>query len=237
MAQPFAPWLTLDLQGLPDSVTTSVHPTTGSRTWTPLVPPGHATLGPTTLPQGPSLPATFPGSTVEPIQPQIEILPGEDFEEINARIPGFGAGAELPSPGLVFANEPAKPLEVGRYKDLRRRSINDEMDVDHIVSRKALEIHILKLNSNLTIRERKNLLEMAPSVVIPAIVHRRFSETYGGRNTKAKQVEDAADIKGAVNSNVDALKPGLLEYGFSEVEVEMVRQQLHELHKFVGWYE
>ncbi|WP_256584578.1 hypothetical protein [Pseudomonas sp. Irchel 3F5] len=200
------------------------------------MPPGREALGPTALPPGPSIPAVLPGTPLAPARPQIEILPGENIEDINANIPGFGAGTELPSPGLVFALEPAKPLETGDYIDIRRRSINDDMDADHIVSRKALELFIDNNYLEIDVRLKKSFLEQAPSIVIPSSVHRRFSETYGGRNTKAKQKKDAADLRAAVDSNMDALKSGLLEYGFTDQEVERTRHQLHELHQAKGWY-
>ncbi|CAK9892122.1 MULTISPECIES: S-type pyocin domain-containing protein [Pseudomonas] len=236
VTQPFAPWLSLELQGSLDLVTTQAHSVSGNRTWTPLVPPGREALGPTALPPGPSIPAVLPGTPLAPARPQIEILPGENIEDINANIPGFGAGTELPSPGLVFALEPAKPLETGDYIDIRRRSINDDMDADHIVSRKALELFIDNNYLEIDVRLKKSFLEQAPSIVIPSSVHRRFSETYGGRNTKAKQKKDAADLRAAVDSNMDALKSGLLEYGFTDQEVERTRHQLHELHQAKGWY-
>jgi len=133
--------------------------------------------------------------------------------------------------------EPAKPLEVGEYKDLSRRSINDLMDVDHIVSRKAYQVYLASSESGLSAVEVKALLETAPSIVIPAEVHRKFSETYGGRNNKARQSKDASNIREAVDSNMDALKPGLLEYGFSDDGIEAARQQLHALHQQKGMYE
>lgn len=67
-------------------------------------------------------------------------------------------------------------------------------------------------------------------------VHQNYSETYGGRNTKARQSKDAADLRTAVNSNVDAIKRGLLEEGFSELDIEAARQQLHDLNRAQGWY-
>lgn len=79
-------------------------------------------------------------------------------------------------------------------------------------------------------------LLQAPSIAIPAGVHQKFSETYGGRNTKSKQAQDAADLRTAVDSNFDAIKRGLLEEGFAEADIEGARSGLHELHEKQGWY-
>ncbi len=84
--------------------------------------------------------------------------------------------------------------------------------------------------------EIDSYLRRAPSIAIPADVHRKYSETYGGRNTKSKKTLDAADLRTAVDSNFDANKIGLLEQGFSETDIEIARDQLHTLSKKQGWY-
>lgn len=53
---------------------------------------------------------------------------------------------------------------------------------------------------------------------------------------KAKQRLDASNLKAAVNSNFDAIKRGLLEEGYAEVDIEKAREELHNLHKEQGWY-
>jgi hypothetical protein len=76
----------------------------------------------------------------------------------------------------------------------------------------------------------------APSIAIPTAVHRKYSETYGGRNNARKQAADAFDLRMAVDTNFDALKPGLIESGFSESEIELGRDLLHKLSNDQGWY-
>ncbi|MGJ7547346.1 S-type pyocin domain-containing protein [Pseudomonas alloputida] len=232
VVQPFQPWFASSVALAFDPAVVQGQPT---RTWTPLVVPGAELLGPTRLPEAPSLPGILPGAPTDPVGPSLEILPGENPSETGAIIPGFGSDTDLPEPGLVNY-EPARPLEVGEYKDLRRRSINDRMDVDHIVSRKAYERFLIQNKPGLRSHELKALLEAAPSIVIPAEVHRKFSQTYGGRNTVARQLKDASDLRAAVDSNMDALKPGLLEYGFDEIKIEEARQKLHALHQQIGLY-
>lgn len=232
VVQPFQPWFAPSVALAFDPAVVQGQPT---RTWTPLVAPGAELLGPTRLPVAPSLPGILPGAPTDPVGPSLEILPGEIPGETGAIIPGFGSDTDLPQPGLVN-HEPAKLLEVGWFRDLRRRSINDKMDVDHIVSRKAYERFLIKNNPRLSGREIKALLEAAPSIVIPAEVHRKFSQTYGGRNTAARQIKDASDLRAAVDNNMDALKPGLLEFGCSDIDIENARQQLHALHQQLGLY-
>ncbi|MFK3816663.1 S-type pyocin domain-containing protein [Pseudomonas sp. NPDC089407] len=134
--QPYAPWFAASVALAFDAAPVQGQP---SHNWTPLVAPGAELLGPTRLPEAPQQPGILPGTTTDPVKPSLEILPGENPGETGAIIPGFGGDVDLPEPGLVN-NEPAEPLEVGEYKDLSRRSINDLMDVDHIVSRRAYQI-------------------------------------------------------------------------------------------------
>ncbi|UQS88324.1 hypothetical protein M5C90_21770 [Pseudomonas chlororaphis subsp. piscium] len=89
---------------------------------------------------------------------------------------------------------------------------------------------------DITERQIQDFLRKAPSIAIPRIVHQKYSETYGGRNTKLQQAKDAADLRTAVDTNLDATKPYLLEEGFSEEQIETARTDLHNLHQKQGWY-
>jgi hypothetical protein len=211
-------------------------PTVGIGTWTPLVPPGSEHLGPTTTPISPSTPTAYPGNPFIPILPANETFPAVDEGQAGASIPGFPGDMELPSPDLVFAGPPVEPLEVGPYNELSGRSRGDGLDIDHIPSQKALELYLRNNFPHMSPRERRNFLQRAPSIAIPFNVHRKFSETYGGRNTSSKQGQDAINIESSVDQNFDAIKTGLLEAGFAEAEVEAGRKKLHGLHKEQGWY-
>ncbi|KFE57920.1 hypothetical protein [Pseudomonas syringae] len=111
------------------------------------------------------------------------------------------------------------------------------LDIDHIVSKQALKRHIVRVYPEMPGKMLEGYLARGPSIAIPHEVHRRFSETYKGRNTKEKQAQDAKDLRAAVNSNFDAIKTGLLEMGFEEAQIEKAREELHELNKEQGWYE
>ncbi|VVN04746.1 S-type pyocin domain-containing protein [Pseudomonas fluorescens] len=208
----------------------------GVGTWTPLVPPGSEHIGATTSPIAPIVPVVHPGSPAIPVLPENETFPAVDEGEIGAKIPGFPGDADLPSPGLVFVGPPVEPLEVGPYKEMSRRSYKDGMDIDHIPSKKALEMHIKQEFPNLDAHEIKILLNNAPGIAIPTEVHRNFSETNGWLNTPSKIKNDALDLRAAVDGNFDAIKEGLLKLGFEEAELEIARMALHKLHNDQGWY-
>lgn len=208
----------------------------GTRTWTPLIPPGSELLGPTELPMAPEQPTLCPGEATDPVGSQSEALPAVDPADVNASILGFGEDDDLPSPDLVFAGPPVEPLEVGPYNELSGRSRLDGLDIDHIASRQALKRYVLTKDPRMTTREVYDLLRKAPSIAIPTSVHQKFSATYGGRNTQAKQTEDALDLRAAVDRNLNAIKPGLLEAGFVDSDIEAARLKLHELNVKQGWY-
>ncbi|WP_248742870.1 MULTISPECIES: S-type pyocin domain-containing protein [unclassified Pseudomonas] len=212
-------------------------PPVGIGTWTPLVPPGSEHLGPTTTPISPSTPTIYPGNPLIPILPANETFPAVDEGQTGASIPGFPGDMELPSPDLVFAGPPVEPLEVGPYNELSGRSRGDGLDIDHIPSRRALDFHLRYAFPELGRQERADMVKKAPSVAIPAQVHRKFSETYGGRNNRDKQVEDADNLRRAVDVNFDAIKIGLSQSGFDEVSIEKARSEIHNLHVRQGWYE
>jgi len=41
----------------------------------------------------------------------------------------------------------------------------------------------------------------------------------------------------ATDSNLNAIKSGLLEAGFEEAKIEKAREMLHKLNNAQGWYE
>ena len=204
--------------------------------WKPLVPPGSELLGSTISPITPVAPGVYPGSPAVPVLPENGTFPAVDEGDIGASIPGFPGDMELPSPGLVFVGPPVEPLEVGPYNELSGRSRGDGLDIDHIPSRRALEEYLLENFADMTPRERRGYTQRAPAIAIPAEVHRKFSETYGGRNTALKRSQDASDLEQAVDQNFDAIKPGLLDSGLDEGSIEIGRERLHALHKQQGWY-
>jgi hypothetical protein len=112
--------------------------------------------------------------------------------------------------------------------------VKDGLDIDHIPSQKALEIYIMNSFPDMDRRERGDLLKKAPSIAIPTEVHRKFGETYAGRNNASKKMEDAVNLRVAVDRNFDVIKPGLLESGYGVSDIESAREQLHNLHNEQG---
>ncbi|UVL81919.1 hypothetical protein LOY35_16960 [Pseudomonas sp. B21-028] len=205
-------------------------------TRTPLVPPGIELLGPTASPTAPAISQDYPGNPVIPVLPQNETFPAVEPGQVGASIPGYPADMELPSLGLVFVGPPVEPLEVGPYNELSGRSRGDGLDIDHIPSRKALRAYIDMNHEDMSTSKVREAIRRAPCIAIPSSIHQKFSETYGGRNSFEKSMSDASDLEAAVNGNLAALKPGLIESGASESDIDAALKSLHELHKKQGWY-
>ena len=110
------------------------------------------------------------------------------------------------------------------------------MHLDHMPSQAALEHYLVENFPHLGEADRKQAMKNAATIAIPARVHQKYSETFGGRNTKLKQQVDAADLRGAVEQNFNAIKPYMLEEGFKEVDLEDARAKMHEINKDLGWY-
>ncbi|MGE7955695.1 S-type pyocin domain-containing protein [Pseudomonas sp. NPDC089530] len=191
-------------------------------------------------------PTPYPGVTdelarimVHPIEEGGDSqLQGAPIDELKVEdcIITFPADSGIRSLYLVFAKPMVNPLEVGPANDLSSRSARDGLDIDHIPSQKALEAFLLANDPRIKDKKLQDYLRKAPSIAIPRKIHQKYSATYGGRNTKLQQAEDAADLRTAVDRNLDAIKPFLLEEGFAEDQIEKARSDLHNLHQEQGWY-
>ncbi|WP_417286429.1 S-type pyocin domain-containing protein [Cobetia marina] len=192
-------------------------------------------------------PTTYPGVTdalenimVHPVaedgDSQIEIYPAADDLTWQDYILVLPIETGVPPLYVVFAKPMVNPLEVGPAGELQSRSKKDGLEIDHIPSQKVLEATLQSAFPYMAKKRISDYLRGAPAIAIPARVHKDYSETYAGRNTKAKQAQDAADLRAAIESNFNAIKRGLLEEGYAEADIEAAREQLHKLNQEQGWY-
>lgn len=191
-------------------------------------------------------PTTYPGVTnalanilVHPVaqttDTQIEIYPAADDLTWQDCILVFPADSGVPPLYLVFAKPAVTALEVDVYGAFSGRPRNG-CHIDHMPSRAAVRRYLEANIRHLREHQIEEYLKKVASVAIPAKVHQKFSETYGGRNTRTKQLSDADDLRAAVDSNYDAIKPYMLEEGFAEADLEAGRDKMHETNEEQGWY-
>ena len=195
-----------------------------------------------------NVPSPYPGTSerldnlfVHPIaagqDSAIRHYPGRDAEDVTWQdtIISFPADSGLPPLYLVFAKPAVRPLEVDIYGAFTGRP-REGMHLDHMPSQAALEHYLIENFPHLGEADRKLAMKNAASIAIPAQVHQKYSETFGGRNTKLKQQADAADLRSAVEKNFYAIKPYMLEEGFKEADLEDARAKMHKINKELGWY-
>lgn len=195
-----------------------------------------------------SAPSPYPGTPerldnllVHPIavgpDSAITHYPGRDAEDVTWQdtIITFPVDSGVAPLYLVFAKPAVRPLEVDTYGAFNGR-LREGMHLDHMPSQAALEHYLLGNYPHLGEADRKQAMKNAASIAIPARVHQKFSETYGWRNKKAKQHADAADLRDAVERNFDAIKPYMLEEGFSNADLEDARARMHKINEKQGWY-
>lgn len=205
-------------------------------TWTP--DNGPQITAPTTFPD---TPAMLPSILVHPIpedrDSQITHYPGRDAEDLTWQdiIVSFPSDSGVPPLYLVFAKPLVRPLEVEIYGAFSGRP-RDGLHVDHMPSQAAITRYLEANLSHLTREQLDAYLKKVAGIAIPARIHQKFSETYGGRNTKTRQFMDAGDLRMAAQSNFDAISSYLLEEGFTRAELEAARDKLHRINEEQGWY-
>lgn len=195
-----------------------------------------------------SAPSPYPGASerldnllVHPIagghDSAITHYPGQDAEDLTwlDTIITFPADSGVAPLYLVFAKPAVRPLEVDIYGAFNGRPRNG-LHVDHMPSQAAIRRHFERYAISFTEKQLKEALSNAASIAIPSYIHQKFSETYGWRNTEEKQALDAGDLRRAVDSNFDAIKPFLLDHGYAEPDLEVARTQMHKVNRDQGWY-
>ncbi|MDU9389248.1 S-type pyocin domain-containing protein [Pseudomonas sp. zfem002] len=205
-------------------------------TWTPNS--GPLVTAPTTYPG--ARPDVLDNILVHPIptgrSSQITTYPGHDAEDITWQdvILTFPADSGVPPLYLVFAKPAVEVLEVDTYGAFTGRPRNG-LHVDHMPSQAALKLY-LQRTAQLDDEEIKVLMKSVACIAIPAKVHQKFSETYGWRNTKHKQITDSKSLRDALDSNFEAIKPYLLEENLTESSLEEARSRMHHINQKQGWY-
>ncbi|AZE72770.1 Uropathogenic specific protein [Pseudomonas synxantha] len=195
-----------------------------------------------------SVPSPYPGTPerldnvfVHPIavgqDSAISHYPGRDAENITWQdtIISFPADSGVPPLYLVFAKPAVRPLEVDIYGAFSGRSRRG-LHVDHMPSQAAIRRYLKNVSTAFMDYEINELLMRVASIAIPAHIHQKYSETYGGRNNKAKQHFDAADLRAAVDSNFDVIRPYMIEEGFTQKSLEEARAKMHKINQEQGWY-
>lgn len=147
----------------------------------------------------------------------------------------FPVATGLPPLYLVFSKPPVKLLEVDTYRGFQGRP-REGTHADHMPSAAAIDLFLKQIDSTMKAKDRESLKKDVAALIVPASVHQKCSETYGGRNTPEQIARDAKDLKGAVDRNLNAIKGCLRDEGFSDAQIEQARLEMHQVNKTQGWY-
>ena len=117
---------------------------------------------------------------------------------------------------------PSKIGDVAPHKNnLKNAVTGDKLTPDHIPSFAAVKKAVENgLGKDLTKAQSDDLRRITTSIVIPEEMHKVFSETFKGRNGTQRVLNDAMNLRAAAESNMNAIRPGLLKKGYSNDQIE-----------------
>lgn len=156
--------------------------------------------------------------------------------ELDDCIITFPPSLGVPPLYLVFSKPPVKLLEVDTYRGFQGRP-RLGAHADHMPSAAAVEANLRNSGLRLSEKDIASMKKDVAALIVPASVHQKCSETYGGRNTPVQIEKDAKDLKSAVDRNLDAIKGCLQEQGFNDAQIEQARQEMHRVNREMGVYE
>ena len=205
-------------------------------TWTPASTPGTQDSWNTgnNSPQAGTV--TIPGLEHPDIQGvTITTLPVPEEKDFRDYILVF-PGSIHPPIYIYLSKPPVELLEVELYSDFKGRSRQGKYEADHMPSKAAVEAFYRHHYPDLDNDDIKILTSRVAAIVVPKEVHRKISETFGGRNDRQQVTRDAQDLKSAVNRNLDTIKQALKEHGVTEEQIEAAREKMHRLNESMGLY-
>ena len=184
-------------------------------------------LFPTPIGGGFSPPPRFDSTTATTPTPALPPLPGfGSTTQFPPLVLGGAQPVQLPnvlitSPDgssardIVTAKDgPVEPGQDGTYGGLKgqkaRFGETESLDMDHQPSFASQVLaEEARLGRTLTRDEREALRQSTPAVASPRKVHQQTSPTYGARNTKERQAEDAANPDAAAARDRAAFDEGM----------------------------
>lgn len=140
-----------------------------------------------------------------------------------------GKGAKVVTPGNV------KPLDVGKYSDLKKyEKVGDNLEHDHIPSSAALKkAKEEELGRKLTPQERRDLHNEGIAIEVPREVHAK-GDTWRHKNTQDQISTDASDLGTAASRDYNTARKNLIDHGYSAEEVDAAIETMRQLNREKG---
>ncbi len=165
---------------------------------------------------------------------EMETFPATS-EELQDCIITFPIATGIAPLYLVYSKPPVRLLEVDTYRNFQGRP-RLGAQADHMPSAAAIALFLRNSPVKIARNEINSRKKDVAALIVPAWVHQKCSETYGGRNAPEQIEKDAKDLKAAVDNNMNAIKGCLKESGFNEEQIENARQEMHQVNREQGWY-
>jgi hypothetical protein len=153
---------------------------------------------------------------------------------------------EVPAIYVFFQKEPVDDLEVDYYDNFKGRPRSGLYEIDHLPSQAAIRLYLKKNHPDMKSKDIKILLGQIASIAIPKEVHRKCSETYGGRNNSKIELDDgsslrrkeldAQSLREAVDRNWAANRECLENEGYDSKLLDEKLDKIHELNEAKGLY-
>ena len=138
---------------------------------------------------------------------------------------------------IYLSKPPVKLLEVELYRDFDGRSRGGDFNAEHMTSAAAVKAFLRRKYPDAANDEINDMAKDVAAMIVPTDVHRKLSETYGGRNNPAQIEEDSRELKSAMDRNFNAVKQTLKDdYGATEKELEQAREKMHRINREQGLY-
>jgi RHS repeat-associated protein len=116
---------------------------------------------------------------------------------------------------------------VDYYANARKANTGSGYSADHIPSFASVKaLREQALGRQLWLHEAAALKNQTLTLTIQTNLHRSTSLTYGGRNSKARILEDSKDPLKAITENVNAYRPALRSEGYTDSEIDATIKKL-----------
>nr|ELR5230154.1 S-type pyocin domain-containing protein [Providencia rettgeri] len=188
--------------------------------------------------------SSLPGPPIEQSTGWVESVPLEEYD-FNDYIIVDPLG-EVPAIYVFFQKNPVDDLEVDYYDNFKGRSRKGLYEIDHIPSQSAIRLYLIGKYPDISKEKLNSMVGQVASIAIPKEVHRKCSETYGGRNNSwielgdtlsvRRKELDAKNLREAVERNWVANRECLEEEGYDSKLLDKKLDKIHELNEAKGLY-
>jgi hypothetical protein len=111
------------------------------------------------------------------------------------------------------------------------------MQADHMPSAAAVKANLRRKYPDAKPAEIDRMAKDVAAIVIPADIHQKLSNTYGGRNNPAQIDRDSRNLRSALARDIQAIRPALKGRGATDEQIDKAKAKMHKLNQEQGLYE